>query len=135
MAVTTELIRSDMEFRSERGQNFEARGYFHRYPRIHADSDSKKAIVFEEYRLRVAQGAVIDPEEFASQFGIDSFGCRKFQAALAALRATLLKNLTFDFPVVGDSFEGFELVGQLGEGAFGRVFWRSKVRWKVDWWY
>ena len=112
----TELVRSDMEFRSRSGMSFESRSYLERFPILEKHVESRKAIVFEEHRLRVLQGEDLDLEQFGKQFGL-SFGNRSPQRSLSRKNRNEIK-----LPEVGDSLCGFELVGILGEGAFGRVF-------------
>ncbi len=82
-------------------------------------------LAYEEYCRRTADGEQIDRSEFAAEFP-------EVQDSLARLLAlhTLLghpsrdwgSQRTFDWPIVGEQACGFDLVEELGRGAFSRVF-------------
>lgn len=112
----TELVRSDMEFRSQSDMEFGSNSYFDRFPQLADDPKSRKAVVFEEHRLRVSRGEQLDLEQFGRQFGV-SFSSR---LPLGSVSQTSGKDV--EFPDVGETVCGFDLVGILGEGAFGQVF-------------
>jgi serine/threonine protein kinase/Tfp pilus assembly protein PilF len=129
LEILTELVRSDMEFRAERGREFLSESYFARFPVLLDSADAKKAVVFEEYRLRNARGECVTAQSLTEKHGIDSTGWPELQpAAPGQSRASLstqaqrVRQRRINFPKVGDTFERFELVGVLGEGAFGRVY-------------
>ncbi len=129
LEVLTELVRSDMEFRIENSRECSAADYFRRFPILVNHSHAKKAVVFEEYRLRSGQGENLVPDVLCAQYDIDSTGWPVIQPSAHPSdrrRSTTQfrpeSRTPVVFPKVGESFLGFELVGKLGDGAFGKVF-------------
>ncbi len=129
LEILTELVRSDMEFRAERGRTRQSENYFSRFPILFASEGAKKAVVYEEYRLRNAQGESVSAAALSEKYGVDSTGWPELQPAAASqshvslsTQADRIRQQRIIFPNVGENFENFELVGVLGEGAFGKVF-------------
>lgn len=110
------------------------------FPELFDDPAALNPLAFEEYRLRIQDGRTVDPAEYARRYDVDvrtwprlsppapagggdaaqdgwnSFlqrapqTARRWQAAAARQ------------PSVGDTFDDFDLVAELGRGAFARVF-------------
>jgi serine/threonine protein kinase/tetratricopeptide (TPR) repeat protein len=124
--IFCELVRVDLEFRWTRGETPEARDYLNRFPETALTREELGEIVFEEFRLRNQFGMPLNAEHFSTNYGIDVSNWPRWQAdghdrrepgSAVGHRVTIAR-----FPDVGEQFHDFELVGLLGQGAFGRVY-------------
>ena len=96
LAVLTELVRIDLEFRADRGEPPAVDRYRAAYPALFADPARAREVAFEADRLR----ANLPPTD------------AMFQPPAGPAR----------FPDPGDTVLDFRLVRELGRGAFGRVY-------------
>ncbi len=117
--------------------NRESRSISKRFPETEFSSNEIEKLAYEEYRVRFQAGQSVTPSEYARRFGID---CSKWpewthsgnpsrDSSRSVSRAEGNKepernrfSERIAFPSIGSKFHGFEIVGQLGKGAFGRVF-------------
>ncbi len=131
LPILSELIRVDLEIRWRKGEQPRVEDYLRRFSDSQFSAAEIEPLAFEEYRLRFQANAIISREEFAQRFAIDTrdwpTGWSPSDPPLPLgnieRRISDLANLALiEFPDVGTSFHGFEIVGQLGQGAFGRVY-------------
>jgi serine/threonine protein kinase/tetratricopeptide (TPR) repeat protein len=135
LAVLRELVRADIEYAWRRGDRRSAEGYLSTFPALGTDPDCLCAIAFEEYRQRQHAGDHPSPDEYQERFGIDTLdwpsslvsatasrpnGCGA--AAAPGNAADYLARAAVTFPKPGSDFCGFQLVKEIGRGAFGRVY-------------
>ncbi|QDU21292.1 serine/threonine-protein kinase [Urbifossiella limnaea] len=122
-AVLRELARIDLEFAWDRGAPRRVEAYRDRLPELFADADGLRAVAWEEYRLRQAAGECPTPADYHRRFGIDLGGAT---GPAHLPRTSVLGSEAGDepstMPAPGDRVGEFELVRELGRGAFGRVF-------------
>lgn len=124
-AVLCEVIRADLEFAWDRGEERRLDHYRDRFPDLFADPDALGAVAAEEFRLRQAAGETPDPLEYHSRFGIDLYGLADpADAATRVVNVVASAEWPHDrVPQVGDTIPpGFVLDAELGAGAFGRVY-------------
>lgn len=137
-----ELMRVDMEWCWNAGERKSVEQFRDRFPRVLSSASSLQSLAFEEYRMRRRLGEAVDPAEFSTRFRIDTsswqdvaVGSSLVAADLSAdlddsaeISATRLDmnpqgaNVRREMPRVGKRLVDFELVGELGRGAFGRVY-------------
>lgn len=81
-------------------------------------------LAYEEYCLRREAGESLDVEEFCDRFPHLKASLRRLVEAHELLeeRPELLDEQSFALPEPGDTFLGFELIEELGRGAFARVY-------------
>jgi tetratricopeptide (TPR) repeat protein len=135
LAVLRELVRADIEYAWRRGDCRRAEGYLSAFPVLGTDPDGLGAIAFEEYRQRQHAGDHPSPDEYQQRFGIDTLDwplpplsaaatwpheCGA--AAVPDAAADYLARAAATFPKPGSDFCGFQLVKEIGRGAFGRVY-------------
>lgn len=129
-AHLTELVRIDMEHRSESGDDFSAQRYIREFADVFADPHRRTAIAFEEYRLLRRGGADVSADEIASRYEVECSGwpAVRLGQSTSTWSSTRLRS-KFDltrpdvvYPNVGEQFAGYRLVDRLGEGAYSRVF-------------
>ncbi|TWT94549.1 serine/threonine-protein kinase [Stieleria varia] len=141
-AVVTELARVDLEHRFDEEGDGDASRYIDAYPDVFAEEHCLLQITYEEYRLRRLHGEDVQATTVASRYGID--GSRWIELPLGddsevdacgnqcdnkgdatSRRYTPGRSSgeqPTEYPHVGDLFASYQLVAQLGEGAFSRVF-------------
>jgi len=110
--VLAELIRIDIEFRSERGEVPALEGYRPHAPEWFADPGWVRDLAFEEYRQRQAAGDSVDREEYRVRFGVDVDDWPESDREEP-------DPLTIE---PGDVVASCRIVSELGRGAFGQVF-------------
>jgi serine/threonine protein kinase/Tfp pilus assembly protein PilF len=90
-----------------------------------ADKSLVLDLAYEEYCLRQEAGESPDPDEFCRRFPNYHTSLHRLLEAhqLLAENPQLLSATRAErWPAPGDTFAGFALVGELGRGAFGRVY-------------
>lgn len=132
--VLSELIRLDLEIRWKNGEQPRVEEYLERFGESGFAPAEIEQLAYEEYRVRFQAGQSVTPTEYAQRFGIDSSKWPEWtHTGTIPPRETSLSNghekpkrngppKKIVFPAIGSRFHGFEIVGQLGNGAFGRVF-------------
>ncbi len=142
LELLAELIRCDMEFAWDAGIKETTEQLTAPFPMIRDSREHLEAIAFEEYRLRHAAGEAVSPVDFHRRLGISTEGWPTWkpvqtpvidekqdwpsisgssnQASQHRIRRQSTRAL--NLPTIGSQFCGFEIVGELGRGAFGRVF-------------
>ena len=112
-----ELLRLDLEFAWSRGQERHVEDYRERFPSLFKDHAGLADVAREEYRQRRAAGEDPDPAEYKRRLSVD--------LGIADKPSELVVP-TWDghgLPEVGDVVPpGYRIIGELGRGAFGRVF-------------
>ena len=110
--LLAELIRVDIEFRSERGEATALEAYRPHAPELFADSEWVRDLAFEEYRQRQAAGESVNREEYRVRYGVEVQDWPE-----ADRREPDILSL-----VPGDVVASCRILSELGRGAFGRVF-------------
>ena len=121
--LLVELIRIDIEFKFANDLPVSVEDYLHMFETVPFTKDQVSLLAFEEYRLRFQHGESPDKQEYEKRFGIstDRWPAWKLSSAKSSDLSSRSRN-KLSLPNVGDTVHGFELVGQLGQGAFGAVF-------------
>jgi eukaryotic-like serine/threonine-protein kinase len=129
LQVLEELVRIDLEHHWLRGEPRWLEDYFHRFPELFDASAAVRTLAFEEYRLRRRAGHGVHAEEYRRRFGIDpTRGIRDdlpepdLGPATPKPPPDRFAQLLTTLPRVGDRILDYQLVAELGAGAFGQVF-------------
>ncbi len=113
-----ELIRIDLEFAWKSGAHAVVEDYLEQFSSTVFSKDEIAQFAFEEYRMRLQTGHALGSEEFAKRFSIDVSSWPQPTPS-----ADSTGQIEADrFPKVGSRLHGFDIVGHLGNGAFGRVY-------------
>jgi serine/threonine protein kinase/Flp pilus assembly protein TadD len=125
--VLVELVRIQLEQNSQLLVDLLAR-----FPELAGDREGLARVAFEDYRQRCLRGEHVSPEDYKERFGIDTdaWPVGEFDSYARATRnvgrfpAVMAPPAreTTELPMAGQFFLGFELIQELGRGAFGRVF-------------
>ncbi len=140
--IACELVRVDLEYSFERGQPKRLDDYRSVCCDLFDDRHCLEQAAFEEYRLRHRSGELVTPGEYRARYGIETdrwpllskspagageasdtgaaepADGRSTGPAAAAPRAGHEQG----FPEAPGRFLGFELLAELGRGAFARVY-------------
>src|SRR5437763_11872279 len=129
VAVLEELVRIDLEQHWLRGEPRWLEHYLDRYPQLLEASASVRTLAFEEFRLRRRAGEAPSTEEYKTRFGIDpGRAIRDDRLDLVPgprtppPRTDRFAQVMAALPHVGDRFLDYQLLAELGAGAFGRAF-------------
>jgi serine/threonine protein kinase/tetratricopeptide (TPR) repeat protein len=146
LAVLRELVRADIEYCWTRGVPRRTEEYLSAFPALRADPAGLGAVAFEEYRQRRQAGEQPTPAEYRQRLGIETIDWPLALPALtdAATRpngrgstrivgdadphqgngrvADYPAGAAVAIPDPGSEFCGFQLVKEIGRGAFGRVY-------------
>jgi serine/threonine protein kinase/tetratricopeptide (TPR) repeat protein len=136
--VFRELIRVELEYGWRRGRPRSLDDYRQLYPGLLERPDVLKEVAFEEYRLRQQLGQTVTPEMYAQRYGVATADwpgphglqipdCRlqneKHGTATPSPASSNLQSAICNLQSAGGTlFLGFELMHELGQGAFGRVY-------------
>ena len=146
-AVMGELVRADLRLNWAFGRRRYVDDYLRRFPSELGDPEQLAALAQEEYQARLAAGEDAQPEEYQSRYGVsvdgwlgptpaspyptpvpDDLIClpreRTRTITVPCSRPAPARKLspTGQVPKAGQRFLHFDLVRELGRGAFGRVF-------------
>ncbi|MHB8970148.1 MAG: protein kinase family protein [Pirellulaceae bacterium] len=141
--IVIELVRVDLEYSWELGHGMRVEQYQQMFPAELSGGEGLRQVAFEEYRLRRRAGEEIARHDYRDRFAIvtedwpevpvgrptvadspkepEDSSLRDLSRLHPAL-ANRLAAATRQMPKVGGRFEFFDLIGELGRGAFGCVF-------------
>ncbi|MFO0807236.1 MAG: serine/threonine-protein kinase [Gemmataceae bacterium] len=130
LPVLEELVRIDLEHHWLRGEPRWLEDYIQRFPELIEASAAVRTLAFEEFRLRRKSGHAPNADEYLIRFGIDPSRAIRDDLPESPLpgprtpkpMAERFAHVMATLPRVGDVFLGYELVAELGSGAFGQVF-------------
>jgi serine/threonine protein kinase/lipoprotein NlpI len=140
--VLCELVRVDLEFAWDRGEERRVESYRDRFPALFRHATHLAALIHEEIRLRRASGETPDPAEYAQRFGpgweagaprLGSGGDPPASGGdppLPPVTDTVVVEALADpgrSPEPGEVVAGFRLTSELGRGSFARVFLARQV--------
>jgi len=131
-SVVAEMVRVDMEYSWNSGQNMRLTEYQKLVPTALEDHDVLGQVAFEEYRLRLRAGESVSSEEYRTRYGIDTDhwlheiapadGTNDASHAAMMQEALVLAENVQNFPAVGSQFLDFRLQQEIGRGAFACVY-------------
>jgi len=119
-------LASEIKRRWESGDQPDARAVLDRHPELRDQPSLIVDLAFEEFCLRKEAGEVLDVAEFCQGFPTCRSALGRLLEAQRFLEANprllLGRRPQLRWPTPGEAFLGFQLLHELGRGAFGRVF-------------
>ncbi|QDT71655.1 serine/threonine-protein kinase [Lacipirellula limnantheis] len=126
--IVVELLRIDLEQSWQRGESRSLQAYLDRFGDVLANSDCLAKLAFEHYRLQCDSGFPATREDYARSYGVEvarwpelERSRRKSTNGQSRLSSDA-PLLPPRFPQAAERFLDFELVQELGRGAFGCVY-------------
>ncbi len=131
MDVLQELIRIDMEFHFSESQPVSLDDYRSEFPQAFTSPERVEPLAFEEYRLSLQTDHPAVAADYAVRYGID-VSHWPVAASISPMSVRGSRHSLAGAPhripdcaariAVGDDLLDFRIVGELGRGAFARVF-------------
>ncbi|MCA9215472.1 MAG: protein kinase [Planctomycetales bacterium] len=133
--IALELMRVDMEHSWRNGEPKSLDDYKRRFNDVLSDQVAFRELAFEDYRQKLLRGKTIRRDEYA-QFGINTNGWPEDTSvdqtddstnafgtvdSLSSEFDRLVESIQ-EYPVEGQRFGPYEIVSQIGQGAFARVY-------------
>jgi serine/threonine protein kinase len=107
----------------QRGAEPDAQKALASHPELNDEETCVLDLATTEYRIRLARGETMVPSVFSRQFSTHRRTIRRFLELQSVVTGKIKEQLSKIFwPSVGDKVLNFELVRELGRGAFSRVF-------------
>lgn len=126
--VLVELLKVDLEYRIQQGQRTPVEQYGDRFPEIVEDGAPPCDLVYEEFHLRRAAGETVRSDEYFQRFpAIQEALRRLMNLDTATVTRTSAAMRTVDRVSAGETIDDFDLLIELGRGAFGQVFLARQV--------
>ncbi len=114
--VLVELARVDLELRWAAAQPLALEHYLGEFPELRNEAEAFAQLAFEEFRVRRQAGQPATAEEYAAKYGI----C--ISSWIEVTPRCSGSDLTTDLSTLNAELPGFQLLGELGRGAFSRVY-------------
>jgi len=124
---STKLLVAEVISTWRAGERPDTAAVLSRHPQLRQEQNVLLDLAYEEYCLRKEAGETLSPESFCDRFP----SCRRSLGRLLAIHecasedASLAQDLEGDdaaWPAVGSTFLGFQLLQELGRGAFAHVY-------------
>lgn len=118
-----ELVKLDMEHRWDRGERALLERYIEAFPELAQNGQVPSDLIHEEQHIRKQQEDPIEPGEYERRFPAQAHELPKLLEAPAKHTTTLLYKADRLADIqAGQTLDDFDLLAQLGKGAFGTVF-------------
>ena len=121
--LVVELARIDLEHRFIRDYlpelQWKPSQFYPAFQQLLKDGPLRAQVAFEHYRLARLYGAPVSRQQIGVLYGTSSDSWKELP--LGNLSALQLRQ-TPQFPRVGDTFDGYPLIAELGRGALARVY-------------
>lgn len=135
VSIAGELLCIDLEFQQSTSKESLVDQYCARFPDVVAHQSVLAQLAFEDYRWQLQNGKNVTPRQYKEKYHVETDGWPRPPATEAETNAVArgstvrpdngtvrLTRANQPLPDVGAEIHQFELVEQLGEGQFGRVF-------------
>ena len=137
LVIGLELLRVDLHLGWKNSKPRPLSHYQRWFPDILHDQSTLAQLAFEEYRMRRMSGHRVSPAEYANRFSIDTDSWPRVEDSTVKMRSPVASTVVDrgestgsdskpsprpDELKPGDQFLDFELVCELGVGAFAKVF-------------
>ncbi|HLW64939.1 MAG TPA: serine/threonine-protein kinase [Gemmataceae bacterium] len=121
--VLVELIKVDLDYRWTRHMPRYVEDYTKELPELVSGGGVPSDLIFEEFRIRKQVGEAVYPEEYFARFPEQVDELRRLLGLNALTQSTLSRgSRAYQRLQPGGSIDDFDLLAQVGEGAFARVF-------------
>jgi serine/threonine protein kinase len=125
-----ELIKADLEQRSQMRDFKPVEAYAEEYPEIREEDGSIPfELICEEYHVRRAAGEPVSLQEYCERFPAQASALQRVigDPNAATMSTSICRTQIFSELEVGQKLDDFELQFELGRGAFGRVYLARQI--------
>jgi len=126
--VLIELVKVDLEQRTNKGAKKPLEEYTAAFPELLENGEPPCDLIYEEYHIRRTAGDNVSPSEYYRRFPKSAealkrlMGTEDFSATTQLVSARRIEGFT-----AGQKIEDFDLLVELGKGAFGSVFLARQI--------
>src|SRR6478736_10178869 len=126
--VLVELVKVDLEQRTQRGRQKPLETYSREFPELLENGEPPCDLIYEEYHIRRTAGDNVSPSEYYTRFPKSAealrrlMGTEDFSATTQLVSARRIEGFA-----AGQKIEDFDLLVELGKGAFGSVFLARQI--------
>ncbi|MCC9608250.1 serine/threonine-protein kinase [Blastopirellula sp. JC732] len=145
--LLADVLDSDLEFRVLAGEDIRVEHYFERYPNLPANDETVIQLLLSEYKYRQRRNTLVNPQEFCERFPAYAARIRgELETLAASPRRCSRCNQVFDeanrpdedrlrcpmceqeldvvnpTELTNHTFGKFQLLTEVGKGAFGTVY-------------
>jgi len=124
-----ELIKADLEQRSQLHDYKSLESYAADFPEVLDDGHLPLELICEEFHVRRASGQVVSVDQYCERFPKSSAALRRVigDPNTVTTSTSLCRTEIFSNLKIGQRLDDFELQFELGKGAFGRVYLARQV--------
>lgn len=125
-----ELIKADLEQRSQLRDFKSLEAYAQEYPEIREEDGSIPfELICEEYHVRRAAGQPVNVQTYCERFPTQSTALKRVigDPNAATMSTSICRTQLFSELHIGQKLDDFELQFELGRGAFGRVYLARQI--------
>lgn len=126
--VLVELIKIDLERRAERNRLFSLDEYGRQFPELHEDGEPPLDVIYEDFHIRRTRGDDVAATEYYTRYPRQAEALKRLLGAGEMTVSTgLFRGKQVHELSAGQKVDDFELLVELGTGAFGSVFLARQV--------
>jgi serine/threonine protein kinase len=126
--VLIELIKVDLEQRTTKGREKRLEDYAASFPEMLEDGEPPCDLIYEEYHIRRTAGHSVTASDYYKRFPKSASSLRRLMGTEDLSSTTQLFNPgRLEGFVAGKKLDDFDLLVELGKGAFGSVFLARQI--------
>src|SRR3954466_3682996 len=126
--VLVELVKVDLEQRTTRGRKKPLESYATDFPELLENGEPPCDLIYEEYHIRRTAGETVTPRDYYSRFPRSADALRRLMGTEDFSSTTQLGAARrIEGFAAGQKLDDFDLLFELGKGAFGSVFLARQI--------
>jgi serine/threonine protein kinase len=126
--VLIELVKVDLEQRTQRGRNKPLETYIAEFPELLENGEPPCDLIYEEYHIRRTAGENVGPRDYYQRFPRSADALRRLMGtADFSVTTQVCTSRKIEGFAAGQKIDDFDLLVELGKGAFGSVFLARQV--------
>jgi eukaryotic-like serine/threonine-protein kinase len=129
--VIVELVKVDLEQRTTRGRAKPLESYMTDFPELLENGEPPCDLIYEEYHIRRTAGDTVTPRDYYERYPRSADALRRLMGTEDFSATTQLgASRRIEGFAVGQKLDDFDLLVELGKGAFGSVFLARQISMK-----
>jgi serine/threonine protein kinase len=126
--VLIELVKVDLEQRTQRGHNKPLETYTSEFPELLENGEPPCDLIYEEYHIRRTAGENVAARDYYQRFPRSAEALRRLMGtADFSVTTQICTGRKIEGFAVGQKIDDFDLLVELGKGAFGSVFLARQI--------
>jgi serine/threonine protein kinase len=127
--VLIELVKVDLEQRTSRGKVKQLEDYTADFPELLENGEPPCELIYEEYHIRRGQGMTVTPHHYYERYPRSAAALKRLMGTEGFSQTTQLGAAAPRIKGLGpgQKIDDFDLLVELGKGAFGSVFLARQI--------